>query len=247
MRDAADEAHAVAALERAAQRAVAGVGQRPLAERGERVGEPDDVLALLERADAEEPRRAVRRRRDGELLPVDAARDDLRLAARLRQPRLELAAQVLRDADDGRGAADDEARGRGDAGELADVADVAAVGGDDERRPRRERGDQPRRDEEVRVDDVGPEAAAGAVRPGGERQVAGLAAGARVEHRPLDLVAARDERALHLGDERAEVGRVRARVHLRDEQDPHPRSLTDPGRRGGRRGVHPGHVIVASA
>ena len=72
----------------------------------------------------------------------------------------------------------------------------------------RERGDQAARDEEVRVHDVGPR---GAQRAARELEVAELAAGARVEHRALDLVPALDERALDLRDERAEIGRVRAR------------------------------------
>ena len=44
-----------------------------------------------------------------------------------------------------------------DTGDRADVADVLAVRGDDERRPRGESADQPGRNEEVRVDDVGSE------------------------------------------------------------------------------------------
>ncbi len=72
----------------------------------------------------------------------------------------------------------------------------------------------------MRVDDVGAAGSACAPR---ERQVTKLPAGARVEYRALDLVAALGEGALHLPDERPEVGRVRAGVHLRDEQDPHDR------------------------
>ena len=108
-------------------------------------------------------------------------------------------------------------------GIRADVAHVAAVRGDDERRATCERGDQTGRDEEVRVDDVGLRRAA--TRPPRERQVAELPAGARVEHGELDLVAARDERALDLRDERPEVGRVRPGIHLRDEEDPHGASV----------------------
>src|SRR5205814_7038209 len=119
----------------------AGERQRPLAQRSERVGEADDVLALLERADAEEARRPVRRRVHGELLEVDAAGDDLRLAARLGHLRLELAAEIVGDAYDRRRTPHDEARRRGDARERADVAHVAAVRRDDERRARAEGGD----------------------------------------------------------------------------------------------------------
>ncbi len=81
-----------------------------------------------------------------------------------------------------------------------------------------ERGDQSRRDEEVRVDDVG---LARGERPPRERQVAELPAGARVEDGELDLVPARDERPLDLRDERPEVGRVGPGIHLRDDQNPH--------------------------
>ena len=45
-------------------------------------------------------------------------------------------------------------------------------------------------------------------------------AGAPVDDGALDLVSARDELALEVGDEDSEVRIVRARVHLRDEQDP---------------------------
>ena len=54
-------------------------------------------------------------RLDGEALAVDAARDDLHLAARLGQLRLELAPQVVGDADHGRRAPHDEAGRGGDA------------------------------------------------------------------------------------------------------------------------------------
>ncbi|HET8606883.1 MAG TPA: glycosyltransferase, partial [Gaiellaceae bacterium] len=63
---------ALAALEPRPQRPVADEGQRAAAEAGERVGEPDDVLPVAERADAEEARPVVRRGRDREPLDVDA-------------------------------------------------------------------------------------------------------------------------------------------------------------------------------
>ena len=56
VRDGAEQADARPALERAPQRAVADEGERALAEPREGVGEPDDVLALGQRADAEEGR-----------------------------------------------------------------------------------------------------------------------------------------------------------------------------------------------
>src|SRR5581483_8281359 len=70
--------------------------------------------------------------------------------------------------------------------------------------------------------DVRPSRAQGAPR---ERQVAKLSARARVEDREVDVVASRAQLALELGDEDAEVGSIRARIHLRDDEDPHGRSV----------------------
>ena len=75
------------------------------------------------------------------------------------------------------------------------------------------------------VDDVGAKPPCAADRPPRKRQIAQLPAGARVEHRALDLVAALGERALDLRDERPEVGVGRAGVHLGDEEDPHGASV----------------------
>ena len=76
-------------------------------------------LRSVERADAEEARRPVRRAaatpKRSRSTPT---RHDLRLPARVRHLRLELAAQVVGDADHGRRAAHDEARRRGDAGDT---------------------------------------------------------------------------------------------------------------------------------
>ena len=96
------------------------------------------------------------------------------------------------------------------------------MGGDDERGARPERGDQSGRNEEVRVDDVRCRASEG---PSREREVAKLPTCARVEHRAVELVPARDERVLELRDERAQIRCIRARVHLRHEQNPHARSV----------------------
>ena len=95
------------------------------------------------------------------------------------------------------------------------------MGGDDERSARRERRDQPGRREEVRVDDIWAEPSR---RPSGverEAEVAQLPARAAVDDGPLELVAARGELSFQVGDEDPEVRIVRARVHLRDEEDPH--------------------------
>ena len=117
MRDPSDDAHALAVLESSPQRPVADEREAPLAEARECVGEAHDVLALRERTDAEE--RGTRKRIRGlvrsEALRVDAHVDHIRLAPRLRQLRLQLAAQVVRDGDDGRGALADAPRQCGDA------------------------------------------------------------------------------------------------------------------------------------
>ena len=93
---------------------------------------------------------------------------------------------------------------------------------DDERRAGAERRDQSARNEEVRVHDVRPPRAHGAPC---KLEVAQLAARTRVEHRVIDVVAAIDELPLDLGDEGAEVRRGRPGIHLRDEQDPHAKSV----------------------
>ena len=137
MRHAPDDPHSLATLELRAQRAVADEREASLAEPRERVGETDDVLALAERADAEERRRVqvtLCHLARGEALEVDARVDDVRLAARFGQLRLELAAQVVRDGDHGRRALDDAARERRNSRDRADVANVPPVRGDDERR-----------------------------------------------------------------------------------------------------------------
>ena len=218
MRHRPDDVHALASLQLRAERAVADEGQLSLPEALERAREADDVLALAQRADAEERGRALGRRQDREALEVDAGVDDLRLAARVGHLRLELASQVVGDGDHGRGATHGEARRGGDAGDRSDVAHVAAVSGHDEGRALRERGDQPGGDEEVRVDDVGARCAARGAR---QLEVSALPARSAVDHRAVDLVASLRERALHLRDENAEVRVVGPWIHLRDEEDAH--------------------------
>ena len=111
---------------------------------------------------------------------------------------------------------------------LRQVRDVLPVRGHDEwraRGPRGEQGAEPGGEEEVRVDDVGPEAAGSANRASGEANVSQLRAATLVEHDALELVPALGERPLEALDEDAEVGRRGRRVHLRDEQDPHRRII----------------------
>ena len=88
------------------------------------------------------------------------------------------------------------------------------------RRAPGEHGEQAGGDEEMRVHDVRAEPPCGRHDVPGERRVTGAAAAA-VDDRPGELVPPCLEARLQLGDERAEVGRVRAGVHLGDEQDAH--------------------------
>ena len=219
VRDAADDADAFASLEARAQRPVADEGELPSPSRANASARRTTFFRSVREPTQRNAgdSRCAASRRSAEALEVDARVDDLGLAARLRELRLELAAQVVRHGDHRGRALDDAARERGDARDRADVANVAAVRGDDERRVDVRR-DQAGRHEEVRVDDVRLARGADAPR---ELHVAPLAAAAAVEHRELDLVPAVAEGALHLRDEHAEVGVVRPRVHLRHEQDPH--------------------------
>jgi hypothetical protein len=153
-----------------------------------------------------------------EALEVDARVDHLGLAARGGHLGLELAPEVVGDRDHRRRPPHGEARRRGDAGDLADVAHVAAVGGHDERSALRERGDQACWDEDVRVDHVGPRRPASGAR---QLEVSALPACATIDHRAVELVASLGERTLQLLDEDAEVRVVRPGVHLRDEEDAH--------------------------
>ena len=211
------------------ERAVADERQRPLAEPAEGVREPDDVLPLDQRADADERRaRAGRALEQPEALQVDAAVDDLGLRRGLGDRRDEPSAQPVGDGDHRRRALHDPPRRPADEGVLGQVGDVLAVRGDDERRPRsagREQRSEPGREEEVRVDDVGPEAPRRPHRAGRQPRVAELRAAAAVEHDPLELVPARRERPLEPLDEDAEIGRRRGGVHLGDEQDAHRRII----------------------
>jgi hypothetical protein len=101
------------------------------------------------------------------------------------------------------------------------------VCGDDERRSRAERGGEARRDEEVRVDDVGMKSSGDARYVAREREVAAAPPSSAVDDRTFKLVAALREAALQSGDEDAEVRIVEPRVHLGDEEDlqrePYPR------------------------
>jgi hypothetical protein len=229
VRDAADDAYPVSALESRAQRSVTDERQRSLAACFEGPGEPKDVLAFGQPAEAEEPGAApvpsdlaagvlgVARR---ESLEVDTAIDHVRLRRSFGQCVHESSPKPVRHRDDVRRPADHEAGGSPHAGDRADVRHVLSVRGDDERSARRERRGQSRGNEEVRVGDVGSKAAR---RPAGiphEPDVARASCSPPVDDRPLDLVAPREELVLEVRDENSEIRVVRPRVHLGDEQNP---------------------------
>ena len=219
MRDPAHDFHAGPPLEPRAQRAVPHEDETAPPQALEGLCEPNDILPLGQAADADEDRPVAVPRRRSEQLEVDAAVDDMRLALRLGDLQLELAAEVVGDGDQSGRAANDETGCGGDSGIGADVADIAPVGRDDQRLAGRDGRGEAGRDQEVRVHDIGVKSPrdAGGLRC--EPEVTTLAAGARVEHRALDLMPPVAERALDLSDERAQIGVVRPRVHLRDEQD----------------------------
>src|SRR5207247_688353 len=81
------------------------------------------------------------------------------------------------------------------------------------------------------VDDVRAEGAVLREHLDRESRVTLLSASA-IDDRARDLVPARGQRALEVGDERPEVGRGGSRIHLRDEQDAHAETLPVPPRRG---------------
>ena len=77
----------------------------------------------------------------------------------------------------------------------------------------------------MRVDHLRVEAACDRSGPGDEPQVAALTTPAAVHDRTLELVTPVAQRLLHLLDEDAEIRAVGTRIHLRDEEDAHPRSF----------------------
>src|ERR671937_1202984 len=99
VRRARDDLDAGPALQARAQRAVADERQLAGPETAERLGEADDVLALGQRAEAEERLLAVGLRLDAKALEVDPRVDHLGLAAGLGNLRLELATQIVGNGD----------------------------------------------------------------------------------------------------------------------------------------------------
>ena len=94
----AGHGHARPAFESRAQRAISDERERAVTEAAECIGEPDDVLALDQRADTDERRTVVLAARErGEALQIDAAIDHLALAARLGHRLLEARSQPVGD------------------------------------------------------------------------------------------------------------------------------------------------------
>jgi hypothetical protein len=215
-----------------AQRAVAHEHELALAEPLDCPCQAEHVLALDQRADAEEPhaprmpadfRPCLLRVTQREPVEVDAAVDHRRLRPGLRHGLDEPVAEPGRHRHDRVGAADGVPGRRAHGSTAARVLDVLAVRRDDEGRAPADGGEQSRRDEEVGVDDVGTEAAAGPQHV--ERQMGMPASAARpVDHRPRELVPSLLERLFERGDEGPERRRTGARVHLGDEEDPHART-----------------------
>ena len=215
--------------EPSAERPVPDEREGPLAVAREGIGEAGDVLPLAERADAEERRSlrlpaelgagglAVARR---EPVEIDAAVDHGRLARRAGRCSLETQPQPVRDSDDRRRTPHGEPSRAAHHARALGVRNVLAVGGQDGGCPSCDRAEQPRRNEEVRVDDVRPEASSGPHHVAGEDQVPPVAAPA-VDDRPREVVPALLEPRLEVGHECPQRRRGRPRVHLGDEQDAH--------------------------
>ena len=228
MRDAAGDPDSRTTFERSTQRTVPDEGECALTSLLERSCEAQHVLALGEPAEAEKggpvtPPAEATTSRLGiarcEALEVDAAVDDLRLPHRIGNGRLEAVAKPLRHGDDDRGSPYDVARRGAGAAYGPDVRDVLSVRRDDERGPCRDGRGKARRNEEVRVRDVRPEVSRGTDGVAEEREVP-PSSSASVDDGPRNLVPAREELALEVSDEDAEIGVVSPRVHLGDEEDP---------------------------
>ena len=155
---------------------------------------------------------------------IDARVDDVHLALRVRDLRLELAAEEVGHRDHRVRAANRRGGGGRHARDGADVADVAAVRGENQVRAdpsRREGRSRARGEEEVRVDDVGMKPARLGERASREASVLGRRAAPVVDHHTGDVVSGALELVRELLYEDAEVGSRRARIHLRNEQNTH--------------------------
>ncbi len=248
MRDPPGQVDPRAPFESRTQGPVSEERKAALAELLEGIREPEDVLALGERADAQvcgapgsPPDRApcslgVDR---GEAVEIDTAVDHLDLAARIWHGPFQTVSEPGRDGYDRVCPSRDERGHRTNAGLALGVCNVLPVRRHDERRARLEGGEQAGRNEKVRVDDVGPEPSRAVPYRPGKAKLAPPAAAAAVDDSSLELVSSCDELALNRLDEDPEIGVFRPGIHLRYEQDPHgstARSIAAPlgGRLRGR-------------
>jgi hypothetical protein len=155
---------------------------------------------------------------------IDARVDDMHFALGVRNLRLELAPEKVGNGDHRvRSAHRRCGRGR-HARDGADVANVAAVRGENQVRAdpsRREGRSRARREEEMRVDDVGMKPARLGERASRQASVLGRRAAPVVDHHAGDVVSGSLELVRELLYEDAEVGSRRAGIHLRNEQDTH--------------------------
>ena len=223
----------IPAGETRAQRPVADERELATLEPGEGIGEPDRALALLERSDEEVERPLALPAELGaggrcvspaKALQVDSAVDHVGSPVQLREPEEQLSAKVLRHANHRAGPPDRQLRREPDPANRADVPNVPPVRGQNEGRtrgPRRDRRDRPCRHEKMGVHDVRAEAPSRTHGVDAEARVLRPRPATPVDHGALELVPLRLQLVLDLGDEGAEVRIVRARVHLRDEQDAH--------------------------
>ena len=180
----------------------------------ERARQAQHVLALAERAETEESRSGRRpahlRARLACIAPARTARGRRRSRSPSSSPGLPAPPRrggraARRDGDDRVRAAHREPRGRANGAVAARVLDVLTVGRDDERGPAGERAEQPRRDEEVRVDDIGPERVRGPQHVDREAGVAQAAPPRSTTARASSCPRA-SSACFERGDERAEVG-----------------------------------------
>jgi hypothetical protein len=233
VRNASGQEHPLATGEPLPVRPVSYEGQRPGSEAGEGVGEPNDVLALVQGAHAEKAGPLAvpaKLRPKGFRLPVveaveiDSAVDHGGLPSRLGELRLELAAKVVGDCDNGIRAADDPSRSRTHAANRADVPDVATMCRDDEPRaaePRGKGGCCARREEEMGVDHIRPEASSCRDGPSRQGRVFQRSAASVIDHHALELIPLALELVGDLLDEDTEIRRRRAGKKLRDQENSH--------------------------
>ena len=145
--------------------------------------------------------RAASRSSGANRVEIDAAVDHGRLAGSAGRCSLEAQPQPVGDRDDGRRTPHREPGRAAHHPRALRVGDVLAVGGEDGGRPSRDRAEQPRRNEEVRVDDVRSEASSGPARRRGRGSRCRPWPAAAVDDRPRELVPARLEPRLEVGHE----------------------------------------------